>query len=74
MSADGSGHTSIVGAEGGKTGEEARHALRRWWPLPLRLWAQRIIMGDRLTDIVQTQQRNRAEKRIVMIQAVLLKT
>ena len=36
--------------------------------------AQRIIMGDRLSDIVQAQQRNRAEKRVVMIQAVLLKT
>ncbi len=35
--------------------------------------AQKIIMGDRLADIVQSQQRNRAEQRIVMVQAVLLK-
>ena len=33
--------------------------------------AQRILMGDRLDAIVRAQQRNRAEQRIVMIQAVL---
>src|SRR5258706_382833 len=33
--------------------------------------AQKIIMGDRLDAIVRAQQRNRAEQRIVMIQAVL---
>jgi SAM-dependent methyltransferase len=33
--------------------------------------APRLIMGDALDDIVRAQERNRAERRIVMIQAVL---
>jgi SAM-dependent methyltransferase len=40
-------------------------------PPPPPHYAPRLIMGDALDDIVRAQERNRAERRIVMIQAVL---
>jgi cyclopropane fatty-acyl-phospholipid synthase-like methyltransferase len=40
-------------------------------PPPPPHYAPRLIMGDALDDIVRAQQRNRAERRIVMTQAVL---
>jgi hypothetical protein len=63
--------------------ETAGFRVRAWADVTEEVWgatnpaappphyAPRLIMGDALDDIVRAQQRNRAERRIVMTQAVL---